>query len=943
MQRKHRFHHPLKTAVLLWLMAMPCGFQASPAAPASAAASTPAASAPARGASSPAAAITNAVTNAVTNVITNLITNASTGAGSGGGTPSAASPGSGGASAAPKAPASSAAAEIKNAIGGAITNAVTGAINNAVTGAATPASAPAAPASAAAAPAAIASAPLVAPTAAGSAPRATASQPPPAAVPAGPSLSMAGGSSALHLLVNPVPLPTGHVGAPYRRIRIVLDGVAPYTVQIDGSLPAGMTLGADGFLAGTPTATGVNRFVVRAADSATPPVRAQQAYVLRVIEPSKGPAKAASAPASAPQPLTALTAEDAKALPGKGGPSAMAWRLTPADLEAFAPDPNAPAPEAQALAPEAAASAPLAVGPAPAGTETVITEAAQAAADAEAARLAQLRQMLQPLVDAEFPTRQLFEAALDAHLCRHVRALVVQAERNKGLPPSGGAAVVCPPPPPTPGKPKLAAAPSTPATGTGSIPLSELPAWLLPPDIRAELVAAAQKRYPLDAAKPPQWTDGNCGCVHEDMLGEVYGFYPFWAAAGKPQQLDFSLLTRIAVHAATFGDDGSLQQPASWTSGPVDFAVQAERHGTQMDLVVWRNDWKTLLAQDDARLERTARELARNAIAAVDAPLRDRASRLQRYLPFYAAKPTMADGITVFFDNAPSAATDPAGAQAFASFLRKFMLALFAQMRAQGSRSYTLHLALTAAQIGTAPFDYDTLFDYVRRAEDPRMEHQRIQDEGDTYRSRTNVTLRFVVLLPEPTTLSKKALRKSVEDARNIHGNDRRILLRKLIAAISYNGADPQQLVDDLAYFRDNFGGVGFWQVPMDGVGPGTGTYQAVNDAFRKDPSDSTTALCKLVCTQRWIVRGAFQLLVAALLLGLVAVGAAGGLRCVGRKVVLALLLLAALAVFTGGSLLNCDPDFRTLREGNVLFWTVLVLLFAAALFTTLKPRDPRP
>uniref|UniRef100_UPI00184B55FF hypothetical protein n=1 Tax=Ramlibacter sp. TaxID=1917967 RepID=UPI00184B55FF len=474
------------------------------------------------------------------------------------------------------------------------------------------------------------------------------------------------------------------------------------------------------------------------------------------------------------------------------------------------------------------------------------------------------------------------------------------------------------------------------------VPVAELPAWLLPAALRQEAIAAAEKRHFLSQAKPPQLTDGNCGCVHEDMVGETYGFYPFWAAAGKPQQVDFSLHTRMAFHAATFGDDGGLRLPASGDAG-AEFAVQAERHGTRLDLVVWRNDWSTLLALDDTRLERAARELARSAVAAADTPLRDTKMRWSRFMPFSSPAPTAADGITVFFDNMPNAATNPAGAQVFASFVRRFMLALIAQMRAGTPRDYGLNIALTAQQIGKAPFDYEALFDYVKRAEEPRLDNERIREDGDVYRSRTNVTVRFVVLLPEPTTLSKKALRKSLEDVRDIYGNDRRILLRKIIATVSYNGADPQQFADDLAYFRDNFGGAGFWQMPVHGTAVGDAAYETIARAFRKDATDQTTALCKLVCTNRWAARAVFHLLVLLQIIALLGVIAAGGLRCIGKRPSLGLLALAVALAFVGGSLLNCDPDFKSLREGNVLFWLTLALLFAAALFTTVRPRDPKP
>ena len=56
---------------------------------------------------------------------------------------------------------------------------------------------------------------------------------------------------------------------------------------------------------------------------------------------------------------------------------------------------------------------------------------------AEAARLLQLRQLrdiLTPLLGVEYPSRALFESAVDWQLCGYVSGLVRQATEQKGLP-----------------------------------------------------------------------------------------------------------------------------------------------------------------------------------------------------------------------------------------------------------------------------------------------------------------------------------------------------------------------------------------------------------------------------------------------------------------------------------------------------------------------------
>ncbi|MFN2461946.1 MAG: beta strand repeat-containing protein, partial [Candidatus Velthaea sp.] len=65
------------------------------------------------------------------------------------------------------------------------------------------------------------------------------------------------------------PATTARVGASYSSSVVASGGTAPYTYRLDvGSLPPGLTLGADGTLSGTPTTAGTYSFVVAVSDSA---------------------------------------------------------------------------------------------------------------------------------------------------------------------------------------------------------------------------------------------------------------------------------------------------------------------------------------------------------------------------------------------------------------------------------------------------------------------------------------------------------------------------------------------------------------------------------------------------------------------------------------------------------------------------------------------------
>ena len=86
------------------------------------------------------------------------------------------------------------------------------------------------------------------------------------------------GSGPVTITVNPAPLalttgtlPNGTVGTPYSSTIGVTGGTAPYTCTItSGTLPAGLALGANCLVSGTPTVAGTATLTVKATDSGNP-------------------------------------------------------------------------------------------------------------------------------------------------------------------------------------------------------------------------------------------------------------------------------------------------------------------------------------------------------------------------------------------------------------------------------------------------------------------------------------------------------------------------------------------------------------------------------------------------------------------------------------------------------------------------------------------------
>ena len=80
-------------------------------------------------------------------------------------------------------------------------------------------------------------------------------------------------------------LPDGEAGVPSEIRFQASGGIPPYSYSVaHGTLPPGLTLGADGLLTGTPSAPGSYDFTIRAADALPYPLVIEAAYALVIRE-----------------------------------------------------------------------------------------------------------------------------------------------------------------------------------------------------------------------------------------------------------------------------------------------------------------------------------------------------------------------------------------------------------------------------------------------------------------------------------------------------------------------------------------------------------------------------------------------------------------------------------------------------------------------------------
>lgn len=734
-------------------------------------------------------------------------------------------------------------------------------------------------------------------------------------------------------------LPAGTVGETYDYTLRAAGGVSPYTFQAQ-SLPPGLALGSDGTLKGSlGPLPAITTFTASVRDHDGCVAQQRFRLVIRAVAGAantpapKPPVPKPPAPEQPkvtiePAPLTTIPLADALATPPSDHPSMDTYMLTAAvlkdkaiaaQLKQRATDIARASSTAPALDPIGASSSAPAMSDDPQDDDTAASDAS-----------AQFARLIQPLIGVDYPGRDLFEAALDARLCSFSASLIQAAARRDGKPAPDISKLDCPPD-------WKALADRLDYQPVDPVPWQEVPLSLMSPSLHDTLIEEARQPHDLLDPAAPSWNGAGCGCVGS-FSGDIYGFYPFWDSQGKPKAIDFSLLTRIGLFALWYRATGDLVLPA-WKPAQTNFIVEARRHRTQIDYTLYRNDWAFLKDASDADMKRISTRLATQAADFIDTPLADLASRIHAWVPGFAKVEYSADGLVFFPDQAPPA--DAALRPAFERYVNAQIRALIDELRKR-HRPYVLHIVLRESQLeGThSVWTVDTLYDYLKSAEDPHLQDGHIVVGSARYRSQTNVTLRYLVLLTDPTVQSTRSLRAVIDQDTNLDEDDRRVLLRKITPVVSTGNGDRQEVADQTAYFADNFGGFGFWPVPLHDLT----AEQTVSSRIRASFSSKSSEIDRFrgwVCVNRWPLRIAFEALLLLWLVAFLVYRTSCRFRRLSYQ--LALLVGAVGILILGALLLAGDPALTALREGNALLGVLLVALIGTIAYHMLKPWVEKP
>jgi hypothetical protein len=486
---------------------------------------------------------------------------------------------------------------------------------------------------------------------------------------------------------------------------------------------------------------------------------------------------------------------------------------------------------------------------------------------------------------------------------------------------------------------------------------------------RPSLVATARKKPVFDPTKQVRWSGDGCGCLLDHLQGTVYGFFPFWMA-GPKQNVDFSTLTRIGYYGATFDDTGSLvqanyggsfvEQAQTSASLSGDFVSVAQRHQSNVQWVIQRNDWRTWTRLDKDRKVAVLNRLGADIVRLLSTGLRNWTATVSNHLPFGARfAPTNGSGVVLFFDDYPQ---DPVSVVVFNQFVDQ----LRTRLREAGAGD-RIDIMVRHDRVGHGIYAYGNLLQLV--ADTDRNVSTDLLARVDRDRQRRP---NFLVLLDEPTTDSKKALRESVEEG--LHGEDRMTVLRQIIPVITFDNDNWQQLQDDIVYAQDNFGGIGFWPMPLRDAAPDAAKVdpalpaadtliptpmkgvqacsltrsisECLADHYQIPAGVQSSAVCKTVCENLY----AFRLATKIVLLLLIGCGVAYYVSCRWRELMsryyhAPALVVAAAWILLGLALLFCDPFLRWLARGYMI--PIFLFLFIIALVAwyqyQLKERDDQP
>ncbi|PUB17391.1 hypothetical protein [Yoonia sediminilitoris] len=374
----------------------------------------------------------------------------------------------------------------------------------------------------------------------------------------------------------------------------------------------------------------------------------------------------------------------------------------------------------------------------------------------------------------------------------------------------------------------------------------------------------------------------DCGCVRlREGNKLIYGFYPFWKAplasatttvdsdevqAEQTYLIDFGLVGRAAFYGVEIVTDEeasadstrvSLRNDGFWQERGWDFINAAHQHRAKADLAIRLNGWQTWEEKDISA--------ASQQITALLQPFRG----ISDYAWSQTPRPyeSLIDGLWGGWqvDGLTLEVPGYDGSSAVTPNIGNIV---------------TLVTQIKSSRIGER-IDVNLAFDLNL---DPKFQNVPLFGEirellvGGRNRDVEHV----LVSLQQPTTDSKKQLRLRM-DLGGARGAQRAEILDNILPVLpggghreirtsptppsTVPGVEFSQFADDLVYFHQNFGGVGFWPIPDPTNDDTPEMVIRIDDTFEEHllqsplPGSISIFPCGFICTNRGLVATAAALL----------------------------------------------------------------------------------
>ncbi|MGV3590743.1 MAG: hypothetical protein ACO1PZ_03570 [Gammaproteobacteria bacterium] len=478
--------------------------------------------------------------------------------------------------------------------------------------------------------------------------------------------------------------------------------------------------------------------------------------------------------------------------------------------------------------------------------------------------------MFRPMLDLEFPERDLLHRAAQNHLINNLglceadlaeaedtRPALLTADQYRELSPWLSRAF--------PLLASLRADGELPGISCSRFPYEDFAVAYATAGLRDAIETAATETMPEYTHTPILWNGEDCGCTPPQLASTAYGIYPYWKATDMAQNYNFSIFSRVGYFGLEMGENGQLRQIGAGNANQTllndtsrtatEFITIARTYGSKVDWMIDR-DWSGE-AGDGALSIRLQLENLRNDI--VQLLNRRPADPLERLRPLLslglAPQPFNGDGVTLYFRNFPNDSEARLEFEDFFHNLKDELRALSEERNRLHPIDHDLYVNLVVDQQDF--MDPDSIFSSASIEKLLDLETV-VRENLSVLETQERMSSVVVLLLDEPYYASLDTIYTLT------HETSRSVILPVLISDFRdlkdsppVGGAVVDSRTKKLDYLHESFGGAAFWPMP-ERAEEGPGRYEGFENYITRKfaPGANGSLWTDTICAWRWPLIG---------------------------------------------------------------------------------------